>query len=272
MWTMRHGDGLELLKSMPADSVDLVFGSPPYEDRRTYGIDFNLTGENWVDWMVEFFTAAQAACKGLVAFVLEGKTKDFQWSATPALLMADLHRRGFKLRKPPLYHRIGIPGSGGPDWLKNDYEFIVCTSKGKLPWSDNAVMGKPPKFKPGGNMTHRKPNGYRKGDMVNEDKIYIPPELANPGNVIHCKVGGNLMGGDEYSSQNEAPFPEALPEFFIRSFCPPGGTVCDPFSGSGTTGAVTVRWGRNFIGCDLRKSQVELATKRLQNETPRLFT
>lgn len=82
--------------------------------------------------------------RGLVAMVVEGQTKQFQWSAVPTLLMVDLHRSGIRLRKPPIFQRVGIPGSGGPDWLRNNYEFIVCCSKGgKLPWSDNTAMGGP---------------------------------------------------------------------------------------------------------------------------------
>ena len=58
-------------------------------------------------------------------------------------------------------------------------------------------------------------------------------------------------------------FPESLVEFFVKSFCPPGGVVVDPFSGSGTTGAVAVRLGRRFLGCDVRQSQVELSRRRI---------
>ena len=47
------GDCLELMRDMDADSADLVFGSPPYEDARTYGIDYKLAGDEWVEWMFE---------------------------------------------------------------------------------------------------------------------------------------------------------------------------------------------------------------------------
>lgn len=315
-YQLHTGDCLEVMRGMPADSVDLVLGSPPYEDCRTYGIDFNLKGQAWVDWMFQVFTEARRVSTGLVAMVLQGKTKGFRWSATPALLMADLHRAGFCLRNPPIFHRVGIPGSGGPDWLRGDTEFIVCTTRGgKLPFSDNTAMGHAPKWAPGGEMSYRNSEGTRKnqwGGSVNgksmtgqdkhgnlkagvrpshkvitngqvtkkyygtvtradgssEEQNYKPPDLANPGNLIHCNVGGGLMGGDEYCSHNEAPYPEALAEFFVRSFCQVGGTVLDPFSGSGTTGAVSLRWQRNYIGIDIRQSQVDLSRQRLENETP----
>lgn len=266
-----RGDFLEIAPAWPADSVDLVFGSPPYEDARTYGIDFRLKGQAWVDWMAEAVWASLRLCKGLVAFVVEGKQRQFRWSATPALLMADLHRQGIHLRKPPAFGRVGIPGSGGPDWLRNDYEFIVCaTSGGKLPWSDNTAMGHPPKWKPGGAPSHRTKTGRRvnklhtkrraSGDM--EQQGYKPPELSNPGNVIWGKVGGGLLGSP-LAHENEAPFPEWLAEFFIRSFCPPGGIVLDPFGGSGTTAAVASRTGRDWLYVDIRESQCELAQRRL---------
>jgi hypothetical protein len=101
-------------------------------------------------------------------------------------------------------------------------------------------------------------------------RVYDPPEVANPGNVIGCNAGGGNMG-DTLCHENEAPFPETLAEFFVRSFCPPGGVVCDPFSGSGTTGAVAVQWRRRFRGCDLRESQVRLSRKRINRVQRELF-
>lgn len=304
-WWVEESDCLAFLRGLTPDSLDLVFGSPPYEDCRTYSVGFDLKGQAWVDWMVEVYRAATAACKGLVCFVLEGKTEDFRWSATPALLMADLHRAGFHLRKPPLYRRVGFPGSGGPDWLRNFYEFVVCVAPaGKLRWSDNTAMGHPPKWAPGGEMSYRLTDGSRvnqwgaratsgrtrrkdgstqepgrpshatlsfkmskrqRGKQSSSEydvQHYDPPAIANPGNIIECGSGGNQIG-DELAHESEAPFPEKLAEFFVRSFCPPGGLACDPFSGSGTTCKVAARHGRRFLGCDLRASQVELTRRRM---------
>ncbi|GAF84709.1 unnamed protein product, partial [marine sediment metagenome] len=103
--TIYQDDCLAVMGGMAAKSVDLIFGSPPYENARTYGIDFSLKGQEWVDWMVAVAKESLRVCKGLVAFVIEGKTRQFRWSATPALLMADLHRAGIHLRKPPAFYR-----------------------------------------------------------------------------------------------------------------------------------------------------------------------
>jgi hypothetical protein len=254
------------MRGMENDSIDLVFCSPPYEAARTYGIGFNLRGDEYIQWAADRYMECLRVCKGLVAWVVEGQTRKYQYSAAPVLLMAELVRRGAILRKPPIYHRVGIPGSGGPDWLRNDYELVVCATRkqGRLPWSDNTAMGHPPKYPPGGAPSHRTTatRGSRGGDSRVIGGVYKPPAKSNPGNVIHCNVGGGKMGS-KLAHENEAPFPEYLAEFFVRSFCPPGGTVLDPFSGSGTTAAVALRHGRNAIGIDIRESQIDLSHRRI---------
>ena len=267
-----QGDCLEVMRSLPPRRVDLVFGSPPYEDARTYGIDFKLKGQEWVDWMVKVYRESLRISKGLVAFVVQGRTRKYEWSCTPALLIADLHRAGFNVRNPVLYVRHGIPGSGGPDWLKSRYEWIVCVSQpGRLAWSDNTACGHPPKCGAGGPMSNRDETGERLFNKQTRRKkdgsrgAYKPsrplPKMANPGNIIDC--GANTHFG--LANENEAPFPEKLAEFFVKSFCPPGGTVLDPFSGSGTTAAVAKKNNRHYIGIDVRQSQIELAQRRLSD-------
>lgn len=295
-----QGDCLEIMRTFADRSFDLVFCSPPYEAQRTYSeLGFNLKGQVWVDWCVERYLECLRVCKGLVAWVVDGPTRSYRWSATPALLMADLHRKGVNLRKPPFFHRVGIPGSGGPDWLRSNVEWIVCGTqqKGRLPWADPCATGKPCRHEPGGQISHRQKDGERvngkmrrmlaagtpepkvaamlEGGMPPGAKLhtksdgdkmrvqcYTPPKIANPGNVIHCKVGGGRMGS-QLAHETEAAFPEQLADFFIRSFCPPGGMVLDPFSGSATTLAAAIKCGRNAVGIDVRASQIELGNRRI---------
>lgn len=290
-WSCECADALEWLRSLPDDSVDLLFTSPPYEHARAYGIKDKMKGgQDWVDWMVEVFRSAAPKVKGLIAMNCEGQTRGYRYSCVPFLLMADLHRAGFNLRKPPVFHRVGIPGSGGPDWLRNDYEPIVCvTREGKLPWSDNTACGKPPKWEVGGEMSYRNGDGVRKNDRHrvamkikkekrapekqwggDEVQYYQQPEIANPGNIVKCITGGGNMG-HAVASTNEAPFPLDLPAFFIKSFAPPDGIVADCFSGSGTTIDAAVQNGRRGIGCDVRQSQVDLCHRRMSTVTPAMF-
>lgn len=318
--TIVCGDNLEVMKGLDDQSVDLVVCSPPYEDSRLYGeLKFKVKGQDWVDWCIPRFLECLRVTRGLVAWVVAGKTRKFRYSCVPQLLMADLHRRGIHLRNPPIFHRVGIPGSGGPDWLRSDYETIICaTNGGKLPWSDNTACGHPPKWAPGGAMSHRVSNGARvnqwghsiasggtvtleDGDHTSgdqrpsrreaskkrtfadkaangakvhskmdpdgmRDQAYLPPALANPGNVFRFVVGGGLLG-HKLAHGNEAPFPLGLAEVFVRSFCPPGGVVLDPFIGSGTTAHAAIRNGRKCIGIDQRQSQVDLTLRRIADVT-----
>jgi hypothetical protein len=259
-WEFKVGDCRSL--PYPDDHFDLVFCSPPYEAQRGYGeLEFDLAGEDWVAWAVDCYLECLRVSKGLVAWVVEGYTDDFAYSSTPFLLMADLHRRGVKMRKTVVYQRNGIPGTGGPEWLRNDWEPVICgTKRGRLPWADNTAMGEPPKQNKPRIATNRNADGSRKS------AVYVDPEVCNPGNIIGGLVGSGGMGWRD-ATKNEAPFPEWLAEFFIRSFCPPGGIVLDPFSGSGTTVSMAVKHGRSGVGIDARESQVWLGETRLLGMT-----
>jgi DNA modification methylase len=65
---------------------------------------------------------------------------------------------------------------------------------------------------------------------------------------------------------HETPKPEALLERIILATSNPGDVVLDPMFGSGTTGAVAVRLGRSFVGCEIKPRYCEMARARI--ETP----
>jgi site-specific DNA-methyltransferase (adenine-specific) len=57
--------------------------------------------------------------------------------------------------------------------------------------------------------------------------------------------------------------PLEIIERMIKASCPPGGTVLDPFMGSGTTAVAARRCGRNFVGFELNPEYCELIERRL---------
>ena len=71
-----------------------------------------------------------------------------------------------------------------------------------------------------------------------------------------------------YSGAHFATYPEALVLPCILAGSAVGDTVLDPFSGSGTTGAVAVRHGRNYIGCELNPAYIKLSEERIGKESP----
>lgn len=313
------------------DSFDLVLGSPPYADARTYGIGAQRNPYQWVDFMLKVTEEACRVSKGLVIWIAAGVTR--KWNYWPACegLMWEWFKKGGQQWRPCFWHRVGIPGSGGKQWLRADVEYALCFTKceGAVPFADNVANGHPPKWNPGGDMSHRTVDGKRVGgkdamgfhkyggrgkdkngvkkkvrrctrgkiggDTIQED-VYIPPKFANPGVLAepeetaeevldrwlaesgdetpNCikgiRVGGGLMG-HRLAHANEAPFPEKLAEWFLRGWCPRGGRVLDPFSGSGTTVAVATKLGMKGIGCDQRLSQCELGRNRCKDIQVDLF-
>jgi len=66
-----------------------------------------------------------------------------------------------------------------------------------------------------------------------------------------------------YSGPHFAAYPIDLPLRCIAAGCRPGGTVLDPFAGSGTTGLAAIHLGRRFTGIDLSPDFARLAAGRL---------
>lgn len=67
----------------------------------------------------------------------------------------------------------------------------------------------------------------------------------------------------QFAEAHFAVMPERVAEICVRAGCPVGGTVLDPFAGSGTVGAVACPLGRHFIGCELYPEYAAMAEDRI---------
>jgi len=61
--------------------------------------------------------------------------------------------------------------------------------------------------------------------------------------------------------------PTALMQYLCRLITPAGGTVLDPYMGSGSTGKAAIKEGFSFVGCELDPDYYEIAKTRINNET-----
>jgi site-specific DNA-methyltransferase (cytosine-N4-specific) len=82
------------------------------------------------------------------------------------------------------------------------------------------------------------------------------PNGRNPGDVWSIPTR-------PYKGPHFAAYPIDLPRRCIAAGCKPGGTVLDPFAGSGTTGLAAIQLGRRFTGIDLSADFARLASGRL---------
>ena len=298
LFTLHCGDALDWLKSLPDDAARLLITSPPYEAQRSYGLGFKLRGQAWVDWMRPIVVEACRVTRGLVVVNAAGPVKGGSYSPSMEWLVSDLTRLDGVVCGPAPYvwwKVCGTPGSGATTQQRRDWEPLYTFCRPDvlpLKWADNTAFGHPPKFEAGGDFTTRaadgvranakkvsgwKANGqtFRNPDGTMRLKVFAPPAVSNPGNVIRAvavdeggsvveaRVGGGHQGHD-LAHDSEAPMALAVAERFVRWFCPPNECVLDCFAGSGTTGHAAILHGRRFLGNDLRQSQVDLSRRRLE--------
>lgn len=238
----------------PDSSVDLVIGSPPYINARTYGIDAGRKVGEWVEWMFDVTRKALRVSRGPVVWVAAG-TGNYEPGVEGLIWYA--YTAGIRILRPCIWTKNAPPTGNG--WFSNDWEFCAAFAKvNPLPYWAPEAIATPLKYSAGGHFRQRNRNGERKrGSDYPQHTM-----RRRPSNVIHATVGGGHLG-HPLAHKNEAPFPVAIVRPFILSLCPPGGTVWDPFCGSGTTGQAAIECGRNAILSDIRGSQIELSRRRL---------
>lgn len=76
------------------------------------------------------------------------------------------------------------------------------------------------------------------------------------------------IGSHAFPGAHFATFPPELARRCILAGCPVGGTVLDPFTGTGTTALVALRNDRAFIGIELSPAYAEMARERIEGDMP----
>lgn len=96
--------------------------------------------------------------------------------------------------------------------------------------------------------------------------------LADGGEGLLHDVDGNplafVVNPTGFRGAHFATMPPKLVEPMVKVSCRPGGTVLDPFSGSGTTGMVARQLGRSYIGIDLNAEYEAMAWGRIFPHPP----
>lgn len=279
-WAIRQGDAFDWVSQDIAPRhgspvVDLVLFSPPYALKtKRYrdmpaGIYTPDSVMDWVHWMTGIIEHCCRVSRGMVFCVVDSpRVEGVYKPAAEGLLWTLSTDNRIVLKTPHIWHKNGPPGSA--KYPGHDYEIVIaCHQRGVEPFYDPKSIGHPAKYDSGPGR-QRGSNGERHSAKKGVKKGV----LARPRDVLRCTVGGGHMGrvlpsgkidleDDRLACQGEAPFPVRLADHFLRGWCPPGGLVCDPFTGTGTTAVSALGQGKMFIGCEARESQIEIAKKRI---------
>lgn len=179
----------------------------------------------------------------------------------PARVAIALQEDGWILRNDVIWTKPNAMPSSVRDRLSNRYEHLFLFSKRSRYWFDLDAIREPHKtidsFNRPDHVPKRQRNvGGRTGGFTRSSGTLTYPEGGkNPGDVWSISTR-------PYPAAHFAVFPIELPIRCIKAGCKPGGTVLDPFSGSGTTGASARRLGRRYIGIDLNSDYHDLAKER----------
>ena len=244
--TIIEGNCIDVLPSLPADSVDLIFADPPY--------NLQLQGDLWRPNVSK----------------VDGVTED--WDKFESLEAYDDFTRRWlsecrRVLKPTgtlwvigSYHNIYRVGSILQDlgyWILND---IVWVKSNPMPnfrgvrftnahetllWAQK---------EPGAKYTFN----YRAMKALNDDL-----QMRSDWFLPICTGKERLKEDGKKAHPTQKP--EALLYRVLLATTEPGDTVLDPFFGTGTTGAMAKKLQRHYIGIELEPSYIRVAQKRLES-------
>lgn len=254
---------MQLRHRLSPNSVDLIFGSPPYAEkgeRYDRGPSNAWPTRDWVRWMVEVTEAAVHVSRGFVIWVVNGSIwKKRYLPACEGLVWSCFQNPLITCERPVIWHKNAPPVVR--NWFINEWEYVLAFHRADVedPYFDWQSVAQPPKYTTGGHFNQRN----RKGKRI-RGGYYPSNKLARPRDVLRVTVGGGHLG-HKLAHENEAPFPLKLAEHFVRCCCPKNGTVLDPFCGSGTTTHAAHVHNRKSIAIDIRAAQVSMAKRRLRD-------
>lgn len=307
--TLHLGDALDVATTLPDGSADCIVTSPPYFGLRDYGNDgqygLEASPSLYVARIRRLFSELHRVLADDGTLWLN-IGDSYSAGGNGGNAPEKQHNRVINGRKTtPGFapkNLLGVPwrvafALQDDGWiLRSD---IIWSKRNCMP---EAVTDRPTRTHEYVFLFTKSPRYWYDADAIREDSD--PDQQAHneryareysthtaraattgqPGNVnnagIHSrpgKPGRNArsvwtIAAQPFPAAHFATFPVTLPQRCILAGCKPGGTVLDPFSGSGTTGLAAQKTGRRYVGIDINPTYHDLALRHRLNQTTLDFT
>lgn len=272
------GHARDELAKFPDACIDTIVTSPPYFQQRDYSGDDQIGIEKspseYVQALSEVFSEALRVVKPSGSLWLNlgdkydrrsGEMYGLPWRV--ALALKDL---GWLLRSDVIWHKPNAMPSSTKTRLTTDHEYVFFMVKNKDYFYDADAIREPhvtfsenSRMKGGRNHFNKRGGTPEKGKNTGNSNLHdarwdqaFHPKGRNKRTVWSIPLS-------KFRDAHFAVFPEQLVQTCIRASCPPGGTVLDPFCGSGTTGVVALNLDRSFVGIDCVEKYAEMSAKRI---------
>lgn len=288
-----EGDVLDALALLSDGSVDCTVTSPPYFGLRDYGHSAQGGREGslgaYLDWMSVVLAELLRVTKGsgvLWLNVGDSYANDSKWGGrtggehAKGLHGTDVGRMkkttgvraknlmgipwrlafaaqdvGWNLRQDVVWDKTCCMPDPAKDRCSRSHEYVFLLSKEPVYFFDHERIKEPSKGVSGGGFSKKSHDARLKAGQYRAARP-ADTGLKNRRSVWHIAARG-------YKG-HPAAFPEELASLCCKAGCPPGGTVLDPFCGSGTALVAGLSAGAaSVVGIDLEPRYLEVATRRV---------
>lgn len=256
---------------MAPKSVHTVVTSPPYFGLRDYGVDGQIglepTPDEFVAAMVDVFRSVRRVLRddGTVWLNLgDSYAKNQQRQMIPARVALALQSDGWLLRDEIIWHKPRTTPSSVKNRCVAAHEMIYLFAKQKGYHFDYLAIEEPAKY---AGQTRQKGKVFRR---LRDSRVGTKNQTSQKASdepftvrATRRKRGVWSVSPSPYRGAHFATFPPDLIEPCVLAGCPKGGTVFDPFGGSGTTAVVALKHGRRAILSELNPDYVQMAHQRI---------
>lgn len=234
--------------------------SPPYYNLRDYEEESQLGNEKtdaeYIAKLCDIFDEVYKvlADDGTLWVNIADTYKNKELLNIPSKFVIEMCNRGWKLRNEIIWYKPNAMPCSAKDRFTIDYEKVFFFAKDSKYYFEQ--QKEPSKDSYGGKRGSSKTRKKFQSAMQDTSDVVTVYKERN----VRCVWEINT---EPFKGNHFATYPTKLVEVPIKSGCPEGGLVLDPFMGSGTTGLVARRLNRNYLGIDLNPEYVELANKRI---------